>query len=64
MSSQKSLLYDGLYEGDIVLSGEQAEMFFSKYINSSTPNLKKVIKGDQYRWKMPIYYLFDGSHSK
>lgn len=59
---------DGLFEGDIVLTKEQSGQIFSKYLNNNQqPNLRekrKTIRDVIYRWPLPIYYLFDGTHGK
>lgn len=56
---------DGLFEKDIVLSKDQAYMLFSKYLisNETTRDRRKVVRNSVYRWPLPIYYHFDGSHN-
>jgi len=57
---------DGLFEQDIVLSKEQAYTLFSKYFvsNDTVRDKRKVVRNSVYRWPMPIYYHFDGSHNE
>jgi hypothetical protein len=53
----------GLFEKDIVLSKEQA---FQILLN---PNMtqkveRKILRNNLFRWPTPIFYVFDGTHSK
>ena len=54
---------DGVFEGDIILSNEQAIDILSPYIDFSTP--RKVTANTNTIWRtFPINYMFDGSHSE
>ena len=58
---------DGVFEGDIILSKEQAIDIFSPYIEteSKTLTVRKVTEKKNTLWRtFPINYMFDGSHSK
>lgn len=59
---------DGLFEKDIVLSKDQAYLLFSKYLKPSSDSLmgdgRKVVRNSVYRWPLPIFYHFDGSHNE
>jgi hypothetical protein len=65
ISKPEEVLPNALFEGDIVLSKEQAEEIFHEYIEDKTiRNKRKVISNSFSLWQMPINYFFDGSHSK
>jgi hypothetical protein len=65
ISKPEEVLRNGLFEGNIVLSKEQAEEIFHEYIQDKTiRNKRKVVSNSFYLWKMPINYFFDGLHSK
>jgi hypothetical protein len=55
------VLSDGLFEGDIVLTEEQAFNIFEVIVN--TTESRKLIRDPKSRWPMPIQFYFDGSHS-
>lgn len=52
------VLPDGLFEGDILLTEEQAFNIFEVI------EKRKLIRDPNSRWPMPIQFYFDGSHSK
>ena len=58
---------EGFFEGDIILTKQQAIDILSPYIdtNSHTMTARKVTERTNTLWRtFPINYLFDGSHSK
>jgi hypothetical protein len=62
-SSLNTILPNGLFDGDLVLSKEQTFAILSKYLKHTSFNSKrKTLKDLQHRWPLPIYYVFDGSH--
>ena len=66
LAKPEEILPEGLFEGDIVLSKEQAEDIFSEDISDdATRKKRKVINNSANRWsltQMPIIYMFDGTH--
>ena len=57
------MLPEGLFEGDIVLTKEQAQDIFFKYVEyNKTYSERKVTNYSGYLWKMPISYMFDDTH--
>jgi hypothetical protein len=63
LTKPDDILPEGLFEGDIVLTKEQAADIFSKYIeHNKTFSERKVTNYSGYLWQMPISYLFDGTH--
>lgn len=64
--NRKKFFQKVFFEGDIVLSKEQAEDIFSEDISDdATRKKRKVINSSAYRWsptRMPIIYMFDGTH--
>ncbi|KAK0418398.1 hypothetical protein QR680_013537 [Steinernema hermaphroditum] len=54
------------FEGDIVLTGDQAERLYKRALQHGNRVKRKFIGSAVRRWdpKKPIAYSFDGSHSK
>jgi hypothetical protein len=64
INDPNKILPEGLFETDIVLSKEQAYNLFSKYFSDDNIREKrKIIRDPVYRWPLPLYYYFDGTHS-
>ena len=67
IAKPQDVLPDGLFETDIVLTKEQAEIIFSEYSNDdgASRTKRKVVRDLASLWpSMPINYIFDGSHRK
>ena len=65
ISKPEEVLPEGLFEGDIVLTKEQAEEIFHEYLQDElTRHERKVISNSLQLWQMPVNYYFDGSHCK
>jgi hypothetical protein len=64
LSESEKILPDGVFEGDIVLSKEQAYDIFSQFIEKDEDALrsKRKVSRNMQLWTMPINYIFDGTH--
>lgn len=55
---------DGLFEKDIVLSREQAQLILEKRFGIDQTNSDVAIQPLVSKWPLPILYTFDGAHCK